>query len=87
MAEADQTLQSLKEALQRLLVMVSPLPRETLQLYLATSDEVILSVLTVERNKKRLLIHFVSRALQSPEVNYPIGPHVDLYSQTSQTLL
>lgn len=45
---------------------------ETLQVYLVASGEAILSVLTIERDKKKLPINFVSRALQGSELNYPI---------------
>lgn len=62
----------MKEALHRVPVTASPLPGKTLYVYLAAFDEAISSVLTVERNKKQFPIHFVSRALQSPEVNYPV---------------
>lgn len=41
-------------------------------MYLATFSEAVSSVLTVERGQKQLLIHFMSRALQGPEYNYPI---------------
>lgn len=61
--EAEKAIKHLKEALHQLPTMVSPLPRETLKMYLAASNEAILSVLTVERDKKQLPIHFMIRAL------------------------
>nr|KAJ0225508.1 hypothetical protein LSAT_V11C100041720 [Lactuca sativa] len=67
MEVADKALQSLKEGLHRLPVMASQLPGETLQVYLAASDEAISS-----KQKKQLSIHFVRRELQNPEINYPI---------------
>lgn len=70
--EADATLQHLKEALCQLPTIASPLPGETLQVYLATANKDISSVFTVERNKKRLPIHFVSRTMQGPKIYYPI---------------
>nr|KAJ0197575.1 hypothetical protein LSAT_V11C700351640 [Lactuca sativa] len=39
-------------------------------MYLAASAEAISSMLVVERENKQTPIHFVSRALQGPEVNY-----------------
>ena len=37
---------------------------------LAASEEAISSMLAVEREGKQVPVHFVSRALQGPEVNY-----------------
>nr|KAJ0188267.1 hypothetical protein LSAT_V11C900483780 [Lactuca sativa] len=70
--EADSPFQFLKEAFHQLLTMERSLSGETLQIYLPTADEAISSVQTVERNKKHLPIHFVSKALQGHEINYPV---------------
>ena len=67
----DASLQQQKDALHQLPSLAYLLPRETLQIYLAASEEAISSMLAVEREGKQVPIHFVSRALQGPEVNYP----------------
>lgn len=43
-----------------------------MQMCLVASGEAISSVLTLDRDKKQLRIHFVSRALQGPALNYQI---------------
>ncbi|XP_023770200.2 uncharacterized protein LOC111918806 [Lactuca sativa] len=49
MNEAEKALQRIKEALHELPTLASPVPGETLQVYLSTSGEAISSVLNVER--------------------------------------
>ena len=50
--EVDATLQKLRDALQQLLTLACPLLGETLQIYLAVSEEAISSILRVEREGK-----------------------------------
>lgn len=52
--------------------MTSLMPEETLHIYLTASSKAISLVLIVDRDKKQLRIHFVSRELQGPELNYQI---------------
>ncbi|XP_052627159.1 uncharacterized protein LOC128133680 [Lactuca sativa] len=47
--EAEKALQRIKEALHKLPTLATPIPGETLQVYLSTSGEAISSVLAVER--------------------------------------
>lgn len=61
-AAAEEVLQKIKEALHKLLTLASPIPVETLQMYLSTSNEAISSVLAVEREGEQKPIYFVSRA-------------------------
>ncbi|GJX45200.1 reverse transcriptase domain-containing protein [Tanacetum coccineum] len=49
-----------------------PIPEETLTLYLAVSHETVSSVLMAERRNIQRPIYFVSKALQGPEMNYPV---------------
>lgn len=65
-------LQHIKESLNKLPMLASPVPGETLKIYLSASKEAISSVLVVEREGMQALVYFVSRTLQGPEVNYPI---------------
>nr|KAJ0224816.1 hypothetical protein LSAT_V11C100009940 [Lactuca sativa] len=68
---SERGLEKLNDALQKLPALASPLLGEMLQMYLAASKDFISSVLVVEREGKKIPIHFVSRALQGPEGNYP----------------
>ena len=58
--------------MQSLPALVVPTPGEILTLYLAVSHETISSVLMAERKNVQRPIYFVSKALQGPEVNYPL---------------
>lgn len=60
---AETALRHLKEVLHRFPTLASPISSETLQVYLAASNEAISSVLAVDREGKQLLVYFVSRAL------------------------
>lgn len=62
-AVAEATLQQIKEALHKLPTLASPVPGETLQVYLSASDEAISSVLIVEREGKQVPVYVVIRAL------------------------
>lgn len=52
--------------------LASPIPGETLQVYLSSLKDAISSVLVVKRHGRQLPIYFVTWALQGTEVNYPI---------------
>lgn len=71
MAAADSTLQKINKSLYKLPTLASPISGEMLQVYLSTSNEVVSSVLVVEREGEQKPVYFVSRALQGPELNYP----------------
>lgn len=70
-AAAEAALQQIKEALHKLPTFASPIPGETLQIYLSTSAKSISYALVVEREGEKKPVYFVSRALQNPELNYP----------------
>lgn len=53
-------------------MLVSPIPGETLQVYLSTLEKAISSDLVVEREGTQVPIYYVSRALQDLEISYPI---------------
>ena len=62
----------LKEHVRKLPSLASPIPGESLILYLSTSREAISAALLAEREKKQIPVYFVSRALQKAELNYSI---------------
>ncbi|GKA15121.1 reverse transcriptase domain-containing protein [Tanacetum coccineum] len=70
--EAKSAFQELKLNLQSLPALVVPTLGETLMLYLAVSHETISSVLMAERKNVQRPSYFVSKALQGPDVNYPL---------------
>ena len=70
--QARRRVRELKEALNNHPTLARPVPGETFSVYLTASQEAISAVLMVEREKKQLHIYFVSRALQGPELNYPM---------------
>ena len=72
MAATETSLQQIKEALHKLPTLASPIPGETLQLYLSGLEEAISSVLVVEREGREASVYFVSPVMQGPENNYPI---------------
>ncbi|GJZ29425.1 reverse transcriptase domain-containing protein, partial [Tanacetum coccineum] len=45
---------------------------EELIVYLSVANEAVSAVLLVERNKRQIPIHYVSRALQGAEINYSL---------------
>nr|XP_043633459.1 uncharacterized protein LOC122604652 [Erigeron canadensis] len=69
--EAESAFQELKSHLQSLPALTVPRPGETLILYLAAAKEAINAVLLAERQNVQKPVHFVSRALQGLELNYP----------------
>ncbi|GJX59624.1 reverse transcriptase domain-containing protein [Tanacetum coccineum] len=51
-------------------MLVAPKPKEELIVYLSASHGAISAVLMTERGTVQMLVYFVSRALQDPELNY-----------------
>ncbi|GJR01832.1 reverse transcriptase domain-containing protein [Tanacetum coccineum] len=51
-------------------MLVAPMEKEELIVYLAAAKETVSAVLMTEREAKQMPIYFVSRALRGPEVNY-----------------
>nr|KAJ0187676.1 hypothetical protein LSAT_V11C900487220 [Lactuca sativa] len=69
--EAEEALQRIKKVLHTLPTLASPIPEEVLQVYLSTSRDTISSSLVADREGRQLPVYFVSRALQSLDMNYP----------------
>ncbi|GJV57824.1 reverse transcriptase domain-containing protein [Tanacetum coccineum] len=51
-------------------MLVAPMEKEELIVYLAAAKETVSAVLMMEREAKQMPIYFVSRALRGPKVNY-----------------
>ncbi|GJY54394.1 reverse transcriptase domain-containing protein [Tanacetum coccineum] len=69
-AEAEKAFQEMKKHIVELPLLAAPKPKEDLIMYLYAAKEAINAVLLTERELKQMLIYFVSRALQAPEINY-----------------
>ncbi|XP_071731112.1 uncharacterized protein [Rutidosis leptorrhynchoides] len=61
----------MKEYIDNLPTLTSPVEGETLFIYLEASKECISTVLVSERERIQVPIYFVSRVLQGAEMNYP----------------
>ncbi|XP_048493195.1 uncharacterized protein LOC125493730 [Beta vulgaris subsp. vulgaris] len=70
-ASAEEAFQQLKSYLASLPKLVSPLPGETLFVYLAVSDHAASAVLVAEREKNQHPVYFVSHAFRGAESKYP----------------
>ncbi|GJV90998.1 reverse transcriptase domain-containing protein [Tanacetum coccineum] len=69
-AEAEKAFKQMKRLITELLMLVAPMEKEELIVYLAAAKETVSAVLMTERETKQMSIYFVSRALKGPEVNY-----------------
>ncbi|GJU49601.1 reverse transcriptase domain-containing protein [Tanacetum coccineum] len=68
--EADEAFKKMKQLIAELSMLVTPMEKEELIVYLAATKETVSAVLMKEREAKQMPIYFVSRALRGPEVNY-----------------
>ncbi|GKA21154.1 reverse transcriptase domain-containing protein [Tanacetum coccineum] len=68
--KAEQAFKQLKQHLSELPLLVAPKPKEELIVYLSATHGAISAVLMTERGTVQTSIYFISRALQSPELNY-----------------
>ncbi|GKB38302.1 reverse transcriptase domain-containing protein [Tanacetum coccineum] len=68
--KAKNAFQELKKMVLDLPALTTPLPKETLFVYLATSKEAVSAVLLVVRHGKQHQVHYVSRTLHDAERNY-----------------
>nr|XP_043611691.1 uncharacterized protein LOC122583338 [Erigeron canadensis] len=68
---AQKAFTELKDYLCQLPTKTAPIPGETLQMYLAASEETISAVLIASRKGTQQPIYYVSRVLQTPEMRYP----------------
>ncbi|GJV65430.1 reverse transcriptase domain-containing protein [Tanacetum coccineum] len=68
--EAEEAFKKMKQLIAELSMLVAPMEKEELIIYLAAAKETVSAVLMTEREVKQMPIYFVSRALRGPEVNY-----------------
>ncbi|GJX44360.1 reverse transcriptase domain-containing protein [Tanacetum coccineum] len=69
--EADEAFPAIKKLIAKLPILTAPKKEEELMVYLSATNEVVSAVLLVERDRRQILIHQVSRTLQGAEINYP----------------
>ncbi|GJV27862.1 putative ribonuclease H-like domain-containing protein [Tanacetum coccineum] len=60
----------MKNLIAELPTLTAPMKDEELMVYLPAANEAVSVVLLVERNRKHISIHYVSRSLQGAEINY-----------------
>ena len=68
----NQTFRELKEYLFCLPKIATLAPGDTLLIYLAMPNQMTSVVLVEERNKKQMLIYYISHTLMEAELNYPL---------------
>lgn len=68
--EAEQPFCKLKKYLRTLPKLASPRLDEPLVVYISTNKEAISTMLITKRDKKKILVYFVSRVLQGAEINF-----------------
>ncbi|GJU21267.1 reverse transcriptase domain-containing protein [Tanacetum coccineum] len=68
--EAEQAFKQLKQHLSELPLLVAPKPKKELIVYLSAAYGAISVILMTERGTVQMLVYFVSRTLQGPELNY-----------------
>ncbi|GKE81893.1 reverse transcriptase domain-containing protein [Tanacetum coccineum] len=68
--EAEEAFKQMKQLTAELPMLVVPMEKEELIVYLAAAKETVSAVLMTEREAKQMPIYFVSRALRGPGVNY-----------------
>nr|XP_043619402.1 uncharacterized protein LOC122591233 [Erigeron canadensis] len=66
--EAEKAFQDMKKFLADLPTLTTPIPEETLTLYLGASKECVRAVLLAERGSSQMPIYFVSRALKDKPI-------------------
>ncbi|GKA19958.1 reverse transcriptase domain-containing protein [Tanacetum coccineum] len=68
--EAKEAFKQMKQLIAELPMLVAPMEKEELIVYLAAAKETVSAVLMMEQEAKQMPIYFVNRALRGPEVNY-----------------
>ncbi|GKD51118.1 reverse transcriptase domain-containing protein, partial [Tanacetum coccineum] len=70
--KAENAFQELKKMILDLPALTTPLPKETLFVYLAASKEAVSAVMLVVRQGKQHLVHYVIKTLHDAERNYAL---------------
>ncbi|GJY93237.1 reverse transcriptase domain-containing protein [Tanacetum coccineum] len=68
--KADEAFKQIKQLIAELPMLVAPIEKEELIVYLAAAKEIVSAVLVTEIEVKQIPIYFASRALRGPEINY-----------------
>ncbi|GJV37181.1 reverse transcriptase domain-containing protein [Tanacetum coccineum] len=68
--EAKEAFKKMKQLIAELPMLVAPMEKEELIVYLAAAKETVSAVLMTEGEAKQMPIYFVTRALRGLEVNY-----------------
>ncbi|GJV12566.1 reverse transcriptase domain-containing protein [Tanacetum coccineum] len=68
--EAEEAFKQMKQLIAELPMLMAPMEKKELIVYLAAAKETVSAVLMTEREAKQMPIYFVSRALRGPELNY-----------------
>ncbi|GJZ96701.1 reverse transcriptase domain-containing protein [Tanacetum coccineum] len=66
----EEAFKQMKQLIAELPMLVTPMEKEELIVYLAAAKETVSAVLMTERETKQMPIYFVSRALRGPKINY-----------------
>ncbi|GJU59699.1 reverse transcriptase domain-containing protein [Tanacetum coccineum] len=69
-AEAEEAFKQMKRLIAELPMLIAPMEKEELIVYLAATKETVSAVLMKEREAKQMPVYFVSRALRGPKINY-----------------
>nr|GEX13879.1 hypothetical protein [Tanacetum cinerariifolium] len=70
MKDIEHAFQEMKKLIIELSTLTTPLPKEELYVYLATSQDAVSGVLLAEHNEKQTPVHYVNRTLHEAERNY-----------------
>ncbi|GKC57783.1 reverse transcriptase domain-containing protein [Tanacetum coccineum] len=68
--KAEKAFKKMNQLIAELPMLVAPMEKEELIVYLATAKETVSAFLITEQEAKQMPIYFVSRALRGSEVNY-----------------
>ncbi|GJX63005.1 reverse transcriptase domain-containing protein [Tanacetum coccineum] len=68
--EAEEAFNQMKQLIDELPMLTSPMEKEELIVYLAATKETVSAVLMMKREAKQMPIYFVSRALRGLKLNY-----------------
>ncbi|GKB19149.1 reverse transcriptase domain-containing protein [Tanacetum coccineum] len=69
--KAKEAFHAMKKLIAELPTLTAPKKEEELMVYLPAANETVRAILLVEREGRQAPIHYVSRTLQSVEINYP----------------
>nr|GEY01605.1 reverse transcriptase domain-containing protein [Tanacetum cinerariifolium] len=68
--ESKKAFKKIKQLIAEIPMLMAPMEKEELIVYLAATKETVSAILMTEREDKQMPIYFVSRALRGPELNY-----------------